>query len=58
MAARQRRPPPVSYTHLDVYKRQVLGLGGEAYSLRTGLPIVMAWSTPGAALLVLSLIHI
>lgn len=24
----------------------VLGVGGAAYSLRTGLPIVMAWSTP------------
>ena len=33
----------------------VLGLGGAAYSLRTGLPIVMAWSTPGAALLVTAL---
>ncbi|MFY3136969.1 benzoate/H(+) symporter BenE family transporter [Achromobacter xylosoxidans] len=32
-----------------------LGLGGAAYSLRTGLPIVMAWSTPGAALLVTAL---
>ncbi len=31
------------------------GLGGALYSLRTGLPIVMAWSTPGAALLVTSL---
>lgn len=29
--------------------------GGAAYSLRTGLPIVMAWSTPGAALLVTAL---
>src|SRR6478752_5318560 len=29
----------------------VLGLGGAFYSLRTGLPVVMAWSTPGAALL-------
>ena len=27
----------------------VLGAGGAAYSLRTGLPVVMAWSTPGAA---------
>lgn len=33
----------------------VLGVGGAAYSLRTGLPIVMAWSTPGAALLVTAL---
>jgi len=33
----------------------VLGLGGAFYSLRTGLPIVMAWSTPGAALLVTAL---
>ena len=33
----------------------VLGAGGEAYSLRTGLPVVMAWSTPGAALLVTAL---
>lgn len=33
----------------------VLGFGGAAYSLRTGLPIVMAWSTPGAALLVTAL---
>jgi benzoate membrane transport protein len=33
----------------------VLGLGGAVYSLRTGLPIVMAWSTPGAALLVTAL---
>ncbi|PJM71475.1 hypothetical protein CV751_06020 [Achromobacter ruhlandii] len=33
----------------------VLGLGCAAYSLRTGLPIVMAWSTPGAALLVTAL---
>ncbi|WP_251862944.1 benzoate/H(+) symporter BenE family transporter [Achromobacter sp. Marseille-Q4962] len=32
-----------------------LGLGGTVYSLRTGLPIVMAWSTPGAALLVTAL---
>lgn len=31
------------------------GLGGALYSLRTGLPIVMAWSTPGAALLVTAL---
>ncbi|WP_447921765.1 benzoate/H(+) symporter BenE family transporter [Achromobacter aegrifaciens] len=31
------------------------GLGGAVYSLRTGLPIVMAWSTPGAALLVTAL---
>jgi benzoate membrane transport protein len=33
----------------------VLGAGGAAYSLRTGLPVVMAWSTPGAALLVTAL---
>ncbi|QVQ26285.1 benzoate/H(+) symporter BenE family transporter [Achromobacter deleyi] len=33
----------------------VLGVGGAFYSLRTGLPIVMAWSTPGAALLVTAL---
>ncbi|EHK63913.1 benzoate/H(+) symporter BenE family transporter [Achromobacter arsenitoxydans] len=33
----------------------VLGLGGAFYSLRTGLPVVMAWSTPGAALLVTAL---
>jgi benzoate membrane transport protein len=31
------------------------GFGGAVYSLRTGLPIVMAWSTPGAALLVTAL---
>ncbi|QKH45979.1 benzoate/H(+) symporter BenE family transporter [Achromobacter denitrificans] len=31
------------------------GFGGALYSLRTGLPIVMAWSTPGAALLVTAL---
>lgn len=34
------------------------GFGGAFYSLRTGLPIVMAWSTPGAALLVTALIGI
>ncbi|CAB3678985.1 benzoate/H(+) symporter BenE family transporter [Achromobacter piechaudii] len=34
------------------------GLGGAFYSLRTGLPIVMAWSTPGAALLVTALVGV
>ncbi|MFY0478262.1 benzoate/H(+) symporter BenE family transporter [Achromobacter marplatensis] len=34
------------------------GFGGAFYSLRTGLPIVMAWSTPGAALLVTALVGI
>lgn len=34
------------------------GFGGALYSLRTGLPIVMAWSTPGAALLVTALVGI
>ncbi len=33
----------------------VLGLGGAIVSLRTGLPVVLAWSTPGAALLVTAL---
>jgi benzoate membrane transport protein len=32
-----------------------LGLGGVYLSLRTRLPIVLAWSTPGAALLITSL---
>ncbi|MGU9990009.1 benzoate transporter BenE [Bordetella avium] len=32
-----------------------LGLGGAIFSLRTGLPVVFAWSTPGAALLVTGL---
>lgn len=32
-----------------------LGLGGALVSLRTGLPVVFAWSTPGAALLVTGL---
>lgn len=32
-----------------------LGLGGAWISLRTGMPVVLAWSTPGAALLVTSL---
>ncbi|WP_315137634.1 benzoate/H(+) symporter BenE family transporter [Achromobacter marplatensis] len=34
------------------------GFGGAFYSLRTGLPIVMAWSTPGAALLVTALVGV
>ena len=34
------------------------GFGGALYSLRTGLPIVMAWSTPGAALLVTALVGV
>lgn len=33
----------------------VLGLGGLAISLRSRIPIVLAWSTPGAALLVTAL---
>ncbi|MGE8604377.1 benzoate/H(+) symporter BenE family transporter [Bordetella trematum] len=32
-----------------------LGVGGALVSLRTGLPVVFAWSTPGAALLVTGL---
>jgi len=32
-----------------------LGLGGAWICLRTGMPVVLAWSTPGAALLVTSL---
>ncbi|WP_459615625.1 benzoate/H(+) symporter BenE family transporter [Bordetella sp. 2513F-2] len=32
-----------------------LGLGGAIVSLRTGMPVVLAWSTPGAALLVTAL---
>lgn len=33
----------------------VLGLGGLIFSLRSRMPIVLAWSTPGAALLVTAL---
>lgn len=35
-----------------------LGAGGALVSLRTGVPVVFAWSTPGAALLVTALIGV
>ncbi|AMD44336.1 benzoate/H(+) symporter BenE family transporter [Bordetella holmesii] len=35
-----------------------LGVGGAVISLRTGLPVVFAWSTPGAALLVTGLVGV
>ena len=37
-----RNPAPVSYTHLDVYKRQMLCLG-RCCSLRTTLPRPVLW---------------
>jgi len=36
----------------------VLGLGGLAISLRSRMPVVLAWSTPGAALLVTALVGV
>ena len=35
-----------------------LGAGGALVSLRTGVPVVFAWSTPGAALLVTALVGV
>src|SRR5690606_21390653 len=36
----------------------VLGLGGLVISLRSRMPVVLAWSTPGAALLVTALVGV
>ncbi|MCD0504936.1 benzoate/H(+) symporter BenE family transporter [Bordetella petrii] len=36
----------------------VLGLGGLVISLRSRIPVVLAWSTPGAALLVTALVGV
>ena len=35
-----------------------LGLGGAVISLRTGIPVALAWSTPGAAFLVTALVGV
>ncbi|ARP93730.1 benzoate/H(+) symporter BenE family transporter [Bordetella genomosp. 13] len=35
-----------------------LGLGGAFISLRSGMPVVMAWSTPGAAFLIAGLVGV
>ena len=52
----RRRPTPVSYTHLDVYKRQVLALRGSGM-LAGPLPTdsgavgdVVVWAVAGALL--------
>ena len=55
-----KRSPPVSYTHLDVYKRQALYGYGSREELEPFHPVLLAESCASLAdqILNLSLIHI
>ena len=49
---------PVSYTHLDVYKRQVLGMVNERHGMRLDGDAALALKIHVVEELILSLIHI